>query len=163
LVGSEELAQLLRDCSVWRGVPAAGRVVGFADGRAESVQESLARVIFCEQELPAPELQVWLGDDDGPIGRADFYWRAYGTVAETDGRVKYVAATRDELWREKRRQERLENAGFEVVRVAWAELVRHPEQVAVRIRAAFARSGRRVAFAAAIRVIRLFGLAAPFR
>ncbi len=108
-------------------------------GRAESPLESLGRVRFHEQGLPAPELQVVLGDADGVIGRVDHYWAQHRTVAEADGALKYVE--RAALFEEKRREDRLREAGFEVVRYTWAEALRLPELVAARLRRAFARVG----------------------
>jgi very-short-patch-repair endonuclease len=47
-------------------------------------------------------------------------WPHQRLIVEVDGRVKYTA---DELWREKRRQERLERLGYRVVRVMWSDVV----------------------------------------
>ena len=96
---------------------------------------------FEEQGLPAPELQVWLGSADDRIGRVDHYWREHRTVAEADGAVKYAAGTG--LFEEKLREDRLRDAGFEVVRYTWDEALRFPELLAARIRRAFARAAAR--------------------
>jgi hypothetical protein len=89
-----------------------------ADGRMESPLESVVRGRCILLGLPLPEPQVWLSDSQGVIGRVDFLWPGSGVVGEADGRVKY----RDnELWREKLRQERLEEAGFVVLRWTWAQ------------------------------------------
>jgi very-short-patch-repair endonuclease len=83
-----------------------------------------------------PEPQVWLGDASGTIGRVDFLWRRCGLVGEADGRVKY----RDnELWLEKLRQERLEDAGFTVVRWTWAQAHVPDERFRHRVLAALDR------------------------
>ena len=84
--------------------------------------------------MPAPELQVWVGGY-----RVDLLWRAQRVIVECDGRVKYA---RDELWREKRRQEQLERLGFRVVRVLWADVTRGPSETAERIRHALGRASR---------------------
>ncbi|MEX2289465.1 MAG: hypothetical protein WD794_03950 [Mycobacteriales bacterium] len=139
----EELLEALEACARWPGIDRARRAVGFADGRAESALESLGRVRFDEQGLPPCDLQVVLGDTDGPIARVDHYWEAHRTIAEADGALKYVTAA--DLFAEKRREDRLREAGFEVVRYTWDEALRHPELVAVRIRQAFVRYARRAA------------------
>jgi predicted transcriptional regulator of viral defense system len=72
----------------WPGVPAARRVVGFADSRSESVGESRSRVAIAATGLPAPELQWPVRHGDG-TARTDFAWPALRTVGEFDGRVKY--------------------------------------------------------------------------
>lgn len=78
------------------------------------------------------------------IGRVDFFWAEYRVIGEADGRVKYVDESSPEaLWAEKLRQERLENAGFIVVRWTWSEHFNDPFRVVARIRAAFARAGAR--------------------
>ena len=53
-----ELRRVLLRCDRWPGISRARQVVEFANGLAESALESCARVVFPEQGLPAPELQV---------------------------------------------------------------------------------------------------------
>lgn len=142
-VSSDDLLRTLGRCGRWPGIRQARRAVEFADRRSESALESMGRVRFHEQGLPAPDLQVWLGDSDGPIARVDHYWEQHRTVAEADGALKYTGA--GELFAEKRREDRLREAGFEVVRYTWDEALKHPELVAARIRQAFARAARRAA------------------
>lgn len=129
----------------WPGARHARRAVDFANALSESPLESLGRVRYDEHGLPAPALQVVLGDCHGPIGRVDQYWAAHRTVAEADGALKYMTAA--DLFAEKRREDRLREAGFEVVRYTWDEMLRTPEVVVVRILAAFARAARRAAAA----------------
>jgi hypothetical protein len=140
-VTSAELERLVGRSSRWPGIRAARRAATFADALAESALESLGRVRFEEQGLPAPELQVWLGSADDRIGRVDHYWREHRTVAEADGAVKYAAGTG--LFEEKLREDRLRDAGFEVVRYTWDEALRFPELLVARIRRAFARAAAR--------------------
>ncbi len=142
-VGSAELRAALAYCRGWPGSKRAAEVVAFADALAESVLESLARVMCAEHGLPPPQTQVVLGDAFGPIGRVDLYWAEYGVVGEADGMGKYGG--RHVLVAEKQRQERLENAGFHVVRFTWDDVLRYPEQTVARIRAAFARASGKVA------------------
>ncbi len=136
-----DLERLVARSSRWPGIRAARRAATFADARAESALESLGRVRFEEQGLPAPELQVWLGSADDRIGRVDHYWPEHRTIAEADGAVKYAAGTG--LFEEKLREDRLRDAGFEVVRYTWDEALRFPEVLAARIRRAFARAAAR--------------------
>lgn len=64
-------------------------------------------------------------------------------VVEFDGLVKYEAADgRAALAPEKRREDRLRAAGYEVVRLTWADLDR-PERIAMLIRQAASRAGQR--------------------
>ncbi|MDQ2782240.1 MAG: hypothetical protein M3Y26_06850, partial [Actinomycetota bacterium] len=58
-------------------------------------------------------------------------------LVEFDGRVKYTS--QQDLWDEKRREDRIRALGWEVVRLTWADL-RRPGVVAARIEAAIARA-----------------------
>jgi hypothetical protein len=125
----------------WPGAEAARTAAAFADGRSESPLESLGRVRFSEQGLPPPQLQVVVADEDGPFARVDQCWEEHRTVAEADGALKY--ATTADLFAEKRREDRLRDAGFEVVRYTWDEALHRPGALAARVRRAFARSTSR--------------------
>ena len=138
LTTKAELSRVLATCARWPGVERARRVVAFSDGRSESPFESIARVAFRDGGLPPPDLQVWVGGDSGPVGRADFLWREHATIAEADGALKY--ADPDRARQQLRRDADLRAAGFEVVHIGWAELTMTPDQVIQAIKAAFARS-----------------------
>jgi hypothetical protein len=130
-----ELSRVLLACAQWPGVGRARRTVAFADGRAESVLESCARVVFAERGLEPPDLQVTFRGD-GFIFRGDFYWRKYRTIAEADGMAKYEDPQRA---REQIRRDRLlRDAGYKVVHFTWRELFDTPEVVITRLRTAFA-------------------------
>jgi hypothetical protein len=140
-----ELHAVLDHCASWRGSTQAARVLAFADGRAESPAESVARVIFDMLSLPEPELQVDIYDVSGLIGRVDFLFRGQRTVIEIDGKIKYLSPFGDPgevLWREKLREDRLREAGYEVVRITWEQLMGDPQLIRARILAAFARAAR---------------------
>lgn len=133
-----ELEDVLRYCWSWPGVGRAARVIRFADPLSESALESLARLLFAKCEVPAPQTQVVLEDGWQVLARVDFYWPKYGVIGEADGMLKYDGAPHA-LRAEKLRQERLEEAGYIVVRFTWDDVVRRPRQTVERIRAAFAR------------------------
>ena len=69
-----------------RGRPAALLVAELADARSMSPGESLSRAVMFRLNLPRPDLQVEVEDDDGLAGIADFGWP--GVVGEFDGRRK---------------------------------------------------------------------------
>ena len=140
-VPHEALVCAAAACARWPGARHARRAAELADGRAESPLESLGRVRFAEHDLPPCELQVVLGDRYGPIARVDHYWPEHRTVAEADGALKY--ATPADLFAEKRREDRLREAGFEVVRYTWDDVLHHPELVVARLMQAFARAAHR--------------------
>jgi very-short-patch-repair endonuclease len=66
-------------------------------------------------------------------------------VGEFDGRVKYASGDPNVLYDEKRREDRLRDIGFEVVRFNWTDVWNRPDMVAAKVRQAFARQARRAA------------------
>lgn len=98
------------------------------DPLSESPGESLSRVAFFEEGLPAPELQVDLYDGPTKIATVDFLWREQGTVGEFDGEVKYGRLVRrgeapaDVVFREKRREDAIRGLGLQMARWVWAEV-----------------------------------------
>ncbi|WP_433605817.1 hypothetical protein [Prescottella agglutinans] len=127
------------------GHPAALRALAFLDGRSESVGESRSRIALASLGLPAPELQASLLDPDGLlVGRVDFLFADTGVVGEFDGKVKYGKYLRagqdpgDAVFAEKQREDRIRDAGWEVVRWTWQDLDR-PVAIGERIRRAVQR------------------------
>jgi very-short-patch-repair endonuclease len=77
-------------------------------------------------------LQVPIDDPaDGWWCRVDMLWPEQHVVLEADGKIKYTGA---ELWREKRRQLRLERLGYRVVRAIWSD-VHRPQALLEHLRA----------------------------
>ncbi|HVE63697.1 MAG TPA: DUF559 domain-containing protein [Mycobacteriales bacterium] len=139
-----ELRTVADDCRRWPGRLRALKTIDFAEPLSESALESVSRVMFRVHDLPMPRSQVDLGDNDGAIGRVDFLWEAFGVIGEADGRVKYAnAEDLLPLWAEKQRQERLEEAGFIVVRWTWRQVFNEPERTIRRIAAALNRGTAR--------------------
>lgn len=142
----EQLQEVLSTCHVWPGIRCARQAVGLADPASESVLESASRVVMFEHGLPLPRSQVIVRDSAGFVARVDFLWEEFGVVGEADGLAKYEPdarrSTRDIVRAEKRREERLTDAGYEVIRWGWDD-VRAPVQLARRLRAAFARGAAR--------------------
>lgn len=82
--------------------------------------------------LPAPELQVDLGDGDIWIGRVDFVFRRALLVVEVDG-AEFHDSLSDRR-RDAERDAQLVAAGWTVLRLRWDDVVNHPAAVAARIR-----------------------------
>jgi hypothetical protein len=137
LVTEAELAAELSRARRQRGIQRATEVVAFANALAESVLESISRVVFRDCGLPPPELQVWVGGAEA-VGRVDFLWRQYRTVAEVDGLLKYADPARAVLQLE--RDKRLRDAGYEVVHLTWHDVTENPAYVATAVRSAFRRT-----------------------
>ena len=134
-VTKPELGTVLDGCARWPGVRQARRVVEFADERAESPLESVARVVFDESGLDSPELQATVFTPSDAF-RVDFLWRAHKVIAEADGLSKYSDGS--DAIKQLERDRRLRDAGFRVVHFTWKELFGTPELVLGRIRAAIA-------------------------
>ena len=140
LTSKNELTAVLADCPRWPGIRRATEVVVFADRRAESPLESLARIVFRDCGLPAPELQVEVRDSEF-IGRVDFLWKQYRTIVEVDGAAKYQ--DKGLAMRERRRDKRLREAGYEVVHFDWKEITGDPAYVLKSVLDAFRRGAAR--------------------
>jgi very-short-patch-repair endonuclease len=137
----KELAAVLADMPRWPGTVRARQVIEFADARAESPLESIARISFRSQRLPTPELQVVISGDQGDfIARVDFLWPRYRTIAEVDGQFKYEDPRRARA--QLRRDKQLRAAGYEVVHFDWRDITTQPAAAAAAIRQAFQRSQR---------------------
>jgi hypothetical protein len=120
------------------GSDAADRILTLADARSQSALESVSRWAFHLGRLPPPELQVLLGDDDGPFALVDFLWREQAVIGEADGLLKYDEGG-PALRAEKKRQQRLEALGFVVVRWGFEDITRRPHDTVARIRDALTR------------------------
>lgn len=124
-----------------QGLAAVRATLELADGRSGSAGESRTRWMLHWLGMPIPDLQATIRDEAGTlVAVTDFLFRDEWTVVEFDGALKYESA--DALVAEKKREDRLRELGYEVVRITWADL-EHPARVVARIRAAFARAAAR--------------------
>lgn len=123
------------------GVPGRARAqlsVDLAHPGGTSVGESLSRVQMFRSNIPKPQLQVRVEDEDGLAGICDFGWEEQGVVGEFDGRKKYrvgdgVAKEEVEqvLWREKQREDRIRARGRRVARWVWSDALRPTQMLAI--------------------------------
>jgi hypothetical protein len=142
LIETQDLEEAVRVCRRWPGIRRARGALAVADARAESPLESLSRLVLRKLEVPVPELQATLCDENGVfLGRVDFYWPEPGVVGEADGLAKYDS--RAVLLDEKRRQDGMEALGLVVVRWDWTEVTRRPQLLRQRLTGAFERGRRR--------------------
>lgn len=124
-----------------RGVVNARRVVELGDPRSESVAETRARLMFHQENLPRPVLQLKVMT---ALGRRflDFAWPEEMLAVEFDGMVKYFGAkpTDKALYEERLRERQLMELGWRFVRLTWADL-ENPTEVRRRIKAALSGNG----------------------
>lgn len=113
------------------GTRRAVRAVELADRRAESPQESRARVLLVQAGFPVvPQFEV--RDDDGRwVARVDLALPELRIAVEYDGAWHGAGG---QLAKDRRRLNRLTEAGWLVLHLTAADL-RRPDEVAARLRA----------------------------
>ncbi|MFI7574620.1 hypothetical protein [Micromonospora sp. NPDC049497] len=103
-----------------RGAVAARGYLAEADGRAQSPLETRTRLRCVDGRVPPDVLQLEVRDDDGYLlGIGDLGWRAPSVIAEADGRGPH--GTPEAAYADRRRQNRLVNAGWTVLRFTWQD------------------------------------------
>jgi hypothetical protein len=133
----DDAAWLLTELGSIRGVRLARFALSLIDRRRETPLESWSFAKFVEWELPLPTMQQEVSDDDGLIGRTDFYWPKRGVIGEADGALKY--SDQAALYAEKRREDRLRARGFTVIRWGWRDLGGPAESLRTRLTVALGR------------------------
>jgi len=113
-----------------RGAARLRRVSELVEPLTESAMETRLRMQLVLGGLPRPRAQVPLHDDHGRfVGRPDLYYPAARLAIEYDG-----ATHRDSLVEDDRRQNRLLNAGFRLLRFTASDL-RQPRVVVAQVSA----------------------------
>ncbi len=135
LVVERELLQEMveRLCRRRQGVDRAREAARWADGRAESGGESIARAQMIMAGIPPSDLQVSFANpvDERSEFRSDFLFRLVGgltVLGELDGNEKYREEQAqaengavEALVRERQRESRLSMLGMPIVRFAYAD------------------------------------------
>lgn len=133
-VTKAQLTAVLDRCDGWPGGDMARRVVEFSDGRAESVLESCARVVFERNGLEPPELQAYIRTAEADY-RVDFYWPKYRTIAEADGKKKYADPAKAVA--QLRRDEQLRETGRHVLHFTWRDVFYRESRLIGRLNQTF--------------------------
>lgn len=127
------------------GVGRAWRTLAHVDSRSESPGETLTRMVLADQGIGGLDLQVVVRDERRRfVGRTDLGVLGDGVLIEFDGKIKYGKllepgqTIEDVILAEKKRERGLIELGWIVIRVDWEDL-RHPQQLARRVRAAYHR------------------------
>ena len=112
-----------------RGVQRLRKAIELVEPASESPMETRLRVLLIEAGLPRPEVQVSLRDRHGFfIGRPDLYYPLERVAIEYDG-----SGHRDSLAADNRRQNRLIDAGYRILRFTAADVLNDPESVAALV------------------------------
>lgn len=135
LVTSQQLRAWADTHSGYRGVARLRRAIDFSEPAAESPMETRLRMLLVLSGLPRPKVQVTLRDESGMfLARPDLYFPGHRLVIEYDG-----AAHRDSLAADNRRQNRLIDAGYRLIRFTAGDVIESPREVVRLVRRAIAR------------------------
>ena len=116
----------------YRGVRNLKRALELADPAAESVMETRLRLLLVLAGLPRPRAKVSLRDDFGLfLARPDLYYPDARLAIEYDG-----ATHRESLAADKRRQNRMVDAGYRLLRFTAADVLSAPDSVVTLVRRA---------------------------
>lgn len=126
-----DMERVLAEMTCWPGSVPARRAVEFADGGAETIGESLMRVMVAELDLPEEMETQYCVTEGSRVAYVDL--RVGRHLFEFDGRIKYVeremGGVADRLpsqvvWEEKQREDWLRRAGggHGISRVVWNEM-----------------------------------------
>jgi very-short-patch-repair endonuclease len=108
------------------------QAIELAEPATESVMETRLRLLLVMARLPRPQAQVSLHDRAGRfLGRPDFYYPHMRLAVEYDG-----AHHRENLTGDNRRQNRLVDAGYRLLRFTAADVLSAPDSVVALVRRA---------------------------
>jgi len=124
----------------YRGVRRLRRALDLADPAAESVMETRLRLLLVLAGLPRPRAQVSLRDDFGLfLARPDLYYPDARLAIEYDG-----ATHRASLAADNRRQNRMFDAGYRLLRFTAADVLSAPDSVVALVGRALSAGSSRV-------------------
>ncbi len=118
----------------YRGVRRLNRALELAEPATESVMETRLRLLLVLAGLPRPLAQISLYDENGHfVARPDLYYPDARLAIEYDG-----ATHRESLAADNRRQNRLINAGYRLLRFTAGDVLDTPAAVVSVVRRALA-------------------------
>jgi hypothetical protein len=114
------------------GIARLRRTIELAEPATESVMETRLRLLLVIAGLPRPQAQVSLyGDAGNFLGRPDFYYPLHRLALEYDG-----SGHRENLTGDNRRQNRMVDAGYRLLRFTAADVLSAPDSVVALVRRA---------------------------
>lgn len=132
LVSLSELLSWVEANRGAKGIATLRRAIELAEPATESPMETRLRLLLVMARLPRPRVQVPLHDQEGRfLGRPDLYYADHRLGLEYDG-----VTHRDNLVGDNRRQNRLLNSGFRLLRFTSADIYHAPESVIEEVRRA---------------------------
>jgi len=133
IVTLEELRAWMRLHPRHRGLGRLERCMTLADARTESPMETRPRLLLVLSGLPAPNVQQSLPE---ALARPDLYYPQQRLVIEYDG-----ATHRATLAADNRRQNRLVEEGFRILRFTAGDILQTPASVVGQVQRALYSSG----------------------
>jgi len=130
-VGLEQLWAWVESHAGHPGVARIRRATDLAEPATESPMETRLRLLLVLSGLPRPRVQVRLGDHSDFLGRADLYYPTHRLIIEYDG-----STHRDSLVSDDRRQNRLLDAGYRILRFTAFDVLAEPSHVVALVRRA---------------------------
>ena len=136
VVRLEDVREWARSHPRHRGLGFVVTALELADPRSESPMETRLRLLLVLSGLPRPEVQLPIDDQDGRLlARPDFVYPERRLAVEYDGRVHRTSLAADN-----RRQNRLIEAGYRVLRFTAADILHSPAAVVAQVERALAYS-----------------------
>jgi very-short-patch-repair endonuclease len=105
--------------------------------RTRSEMERMLFEVCLRGGLPRPEVNVWLDVGNSRL-QADFLWRDAGLILEADSRQFHD--TDSAFLSDRRREQRLQLAGWRVSRCTWTQIEHEPRILAEIIRGLLAQA-----------------------
>ncbi len=139
----EALRRLIKRSRGRRGVARLRLLLDELDPATKRTRSELERLFLrmCTRaELPRPEVNASLSVGDGHL-EADFLWRDAGLIVEADSRRFHD--TNSAFSHDRRREQRLQLAGWRVSRCTWWQVESEPRRLATTIRGLLAQANHR--------------------
>lgn len=131
LVRQDRLHAYVRGRRGWHGVVQARRVVQLAEAGAESLMESVLRMLLLQRGCPRPTVHHWIcGRRGKQIGRVDIWYEQAKLAVENAGEWH-----RHSLADDNRRQNLLFSQGVRLLRFTASDVFQRPDVVVAQVRA----------------------------
>jgi hypothetical protein len=139
LLDHAKLRRLIRGSRGRRGVAKLRLLFEELDPSTKRTRSELERRflrVCARAGLPRPEVNVALEVEDG-VAEADFLWRDAGLIVEADSRRFHD--TNFAFEHDRKREQRLQLAGWRVSRCTWKQVEREPRRLVETIRGLLAQ------------------------
>jgi very-short-patch-repair endonuclease len=137
VANNADLTHELETRSGWRGTPQLRKLAQIIKDGAVSGAEFTLQEILRTAKITGWSFGAKVFDRTGLIGVVDVLFAAKLVVIEVDGYTAH--SSREAFVRDRRRQNRLQAAGFFVLRFTWDDLQDRPGAVVAEIRTALSR------------------------